>query len=167
MPEYLAPGVHVEEVSPGSKPIEGVSTSTAGFLGLAERGPEWPQLITSWIDFQRWFGGYIYDQSYLAYAVEGFFQNGGQRCFVSRVVPDNSDLACGSVDTLNVWAIGRGQWGNNIMLKVNNATHAPKGADWFRVQVLYYRNPPPIGTFVDPTDPDAISHPDRVEPDVL
>lgn len=167
MPEYLAPGVYVEEVPSGSKPIEGVSTSTAGFLGLAERGPEWPKLITSWTNFQRWYGSYIYNKSYLAYAVEGFFQNGGQRCFIGRVVPGDSDLPSGSIDTLNVWAIGRGQWGNNIMLKVENATRSPEGDDWFRVHVLYFQNPPDPGSFVDPTDPDELSNPDRVEPDRL
>jgi len=65
MPEYLAPGVYVEEVSSGAKPIEGVSTSTAGFVGLAERGPESPQFITSWTEFQRIYGGYVPNQSYL------------------------------------------------------------------------------------------------------
>ena len=53
MPEYLSPGVYVEEISGGVKPIEGVSTSTAGMAGVTERGPEPPRLITSWIDFQR------------------------------------------------------------------------------------------------------------------
>jgi uncharacterized protein len=172
MPEYLAPGVYVEEVSSGSKPIEGVSTSTAGFLGLAERGPEAPRLVTSWLDFQRWYGGYMYNKSYLAYAVEGFFQNGGQRCFIGRIVPGASvpgasDLVSGSVDTLNVWAIGRGEWGNNIMVKVENASRSPEGQDWFRVHVLYYRNPPDPGSFVDPTDLNQLSNPNRREPDVL
>lgn len=165
MPEYLAPGVYVEEVSSGSKPIEGVSTSTAGFLGLAERGPESPRLITSWIDFQRWYGGYIYNQSYLAYAVEGFFQNGGQRCFISRIVPNGTDLAAGTADSLNIWPVGRGAWGNTIMVKVANATKSPQGQNWFRVHVIYYRNLPV--PFVDPTDPNEISNPNRVEPDVL
>ena len=57
MPEYLAPGVYVEEIATGPVPIEGVSTSTAGFVGLSERGPSEPRLVTSWIDFQRWYGG--------------------------------------------------------------------------------------------------------------
>ena len=85
MPEYLAPGVYVEEISTGPKPIEGVGTSTAGFLGMTERGPESPRLIGSWLEFQRWYGGFIPD-SYLAYAVQGFFENGGRRCFVGRIV---------------------------------------------------------------------------------
>ena len=57
MPEYLAPGVFVEEVDTGLKPIEGVSTSTAGMIGLTERGPvNVPILITSMGEFTRWFG---------------------------------------------------------------------------------------------------------------
>jgi phage tail sheath protein FI len=76
MPEYLYPGVYVEEVDTGNKPIEGVSTSTVGFLGITERGPLQPTLITSFTDFTRTFGSYVKDargDHYLAYAVEGFF----------------------------------------------------------------------------------------------
>ncbi|MFT4922686.1 MAG: phage tail sheath protein FI [Haloarculaceae archaeon] len=79
-----APGVHVEEVERGAKPIEGVSTSTVGFLGKTERGPTEPRLVTSYADFRRLYGGYI-DDSYLAPAVEGFFTNGGGRAFIGRV----------------------------------------------------------------------------------
>ena len=57
MPEYLAPGVYVEEIDTGSKPIEGVSTSTAGMIGVTERGPvNVPILLTSFGDYTRWFG---------------------------------------------------------------------------------------------------------------
>jgi hypothetical protein len=57
MPEYLAPDVYVEEIDTGSKPIEGVSTSTAGFVGVAERGPvDVPILVTSFGEYNRWFG---------------------------------------------------------------------------------------------------------------
>ncbi|MEZ4713070.1 MAG: phage tail sheath subtilisin-like domain-containing protein [Caldilineaceae bacterium] len=124
MPEYLAPGVYVEEVSSGNKPIVGVGTSTAGFVGATERGPLAPQFITSWLEFQRWYGGYVPDQSYLAYAVEGFFTNGGQRCFVARIVGDGAIHAIGSVapdsgqNKLNVIAIGPGEWGNRIGVAV-------------------------------------------------
>ena len=97
MPEYLAPGVYVEEISMGSKPIEGVSTSTAGLVGVAERGPvNVPQLVTSYGEFQRLFGGRLpIDEfsdlgrahCYLPLAVEGFFLNGGKRAWVTRVLP--------------------------------------------------------------------------------
>lgn len=96
MPEYLAPGVYVEEVDSGAKPIEGVSTSTAGMLGVTERGPvNTPILITSTGEFSRWFGGGLnrIDFSnangahcYLPHAVEGFFSNGGKRVYITRVL---------------------------------------------------------------------------------
>lgn len=93
MPEYLAPGVYVEEVDTGSKPIEGVSTSTAGMVGMTKRGPTTglPRLVTSFADFKRQFGGYFdlgsayAGHQYLPYAVEGFFQNGGKRVYIKRV----------------------------------------------------------------------------------
>lgn len=96
MPEYLAPGVYVEEVDTGSKPIEGVSTSTSGFVGLTVRGSTkgLPVLVTSFPDFVRKFGGYLGElklppafqgHTYLPYAVDGFFTNGGKRLYIMRV----------------------------------------------------------------------------------
>ena len=171
MPEYLSPGVYVEEISSGSKPIEGVSTSTAGFLGAAERGPENPQLITSFLEYQRWYGGYIPAVSYLTYAVQGFFDNGGKRCFVGRIVhvdPANpgssATTARGSIGPFEVEAVGRGAWGDNIRIKIQNITGLQPGVVRFRVWVIYYTNFPQ--NFVDPTDPANISNPNRVNPDV-
>ena len=91
MPEYLAPGVYIEELATGPVPIEGVSTSTAGFVGQTVRGPTEPRLVTSWLDFQRWFGGPGrpgHPASYLPFAAKGFFDNGGQRAYVARVTAD-------------------------------------------------------------------------------
>ena len=90
MPEYLRPGVYIEEVDTGAKAIEGVATSTTGFIGVAERGPTEPVLVTSFSEYARRFGRYLTDR-YLARAVEGFFQNGGTRCFVARVVSRDPD----------------------------------------------------------------------------
>jgi len=79
MPEYLAPGVYIEEVTFRARPIEGVSTSTAGFIGAAD-GPRLLSGITSFVDFeQQAISG---SSSYLSSAVRGFFDNGGQRCSV-------------------------------------------------------------------------------------
>lgn len=87
MPDYLSPGVYMEEVPPAERPIESVGTSTAGFVGTAPKGPvDDPQLITNWSQFVRTFGDFVPD-SYLAYAVFGFFNNGGPRCYVTRVEP--------------------------------------------------------------------------------
>src|SRR5262245_42490550 len=113
MPEYLSPGVYIEEVSTGNKPIEGVATSTAGFLGVAERGPEEPILITSFNEYRRAFGGYVPNR-FLSHAVEGFFQNGGKRCFISRIVSDDAAAipANMAANGMALTARGRGTWGN-------------------------------------------------------
>ncbi len=57
MPDYLHPGVYVEESGCNPRPIEGVPTSTAAFLGETERGPVKPRLVTSYEEYERWFGG--------------------------------------------------------------------------------------------------------------
>jgi len=95
MPEYLAPGVYVEEVSFRSKSIEGVSTSTAGFVGPARFGPTTgpPELLTSFADFERIYGGLDELEftdtgesiNYLAQGVRSFFDNGGRRVYVQRI----------------------------------------------------------------------------------
>jgi hypothetical protein len=93
MPEYLAPGVYVEEVSFRSRSIEGVSTTTTGFVGATRYGPTEgePELITSFSQFERIYGGLdplVYDgnsrHNYLAHGVRGFFDNGGARLYVAR-----------------------------------------------------------------------------------
>jgi len=84
-PQYLSPGVYVEEVDRGAKPIEGVGTAVAGFVGLAEKGPfNTPTLIANWSRFREIFGDFI-EGAYLAHAVYGYFHNGGGSCYVVRV----------------------------------------------------------------------------------
>jgi phage tail sheath protein FI len=93
MPTYLTPGVYVEEVPSTSKPIEGVGTSIAAFVGLAPGGPvNTPMRISNWTQFAKIFGdpnepdnGPFMEGAYLAHAVYGFFQNGGGLCWVVRV----------------------------------------------------------------------------------
>jgi phage tail sheath protein FI len=86
MPEYLHPGVYIEEIERGPRPIEGVPTSTAAFLGEAERGPIKPRLVTSYKEYQRWFGSVFGQDKFLPYAVNGFFENGGKRVYICRLV---------------------------------------------------------------------------------
>src|SRR5215217_2891101 len=102
MPEYLAPGVYVEEVSFRSKSIEGVPTSTTGFAGMTQYGPvqypggpttSEPRLITSFTEFERVYGGLealrlaggVERIGYMAHSARAFFMNGGKRLYVSRV----------------------------------------------------------------------------------
>ncbi|HOB45763.1 MAG TPA: phage tail protein, partial [Zoogloea sp.] len=93
MPEYLAPGVYVEETSFRAKSIEGVATSTAGFVGQARFGPTQglPVLVTGFEEFQRFFGdgddllfAGVPTTNHLAHAVRLFFENGGKRVYVAR-----------------------------------------------------------------------------------
>ncbi len=99
MPEYLSPGVYVEEVDTGAKPIEGVGTSTAAFVGFTEKAQlveqvdgnrtvhdllNKPTLVTNWTQFTERFGGFV-EGAYLPHAVYGYFQNGGARCYVLSV----------------------------------------------------------------------------------
>ena len=88
MPTYLSPGVYVEEVDAGSRPIEGVGTAVAAFVGLAAQGPfNSPTLVTNWAQFTQVFGEFV-EGSYLAHAVYGYFQNGGGVCWIVRVGVD-------------------------------------------------------------------------------
>jgi phage tail sheath protein FI len=83
---YLSPGVYVEEVDRGSKPIEAVGTNTVGFLGESAKGPlNESVLITNWSQFVKTFGDFKDCSEHFAHSVYGFFNNGGSRCFVVNV----------------------------------------------------------------------------------
>jgi phage tail sheath protein FI len=83
---YLSPGVYVEEVDRGSKPIEAVGTNTVGFLGESSKGPvNEAVLITNWSQFVKTFGDFKDCSEHLAHGVYGFFNNGGSRCYVVNV----------------------------------------------------------------------------------
>jgi len=98
MPNYLTPGVYVEEIPSQSKPIEGVGTSVAAFVGLAPGGPvNVAQRIANWSQFERMFSDPaaphptpFLEGAYLAHAVYGFFHNGGTLCYVVRVGGENT-----------------------------------------------------------------------------
>ncbi|WP_200305502.1 phage tail sheath subtilisin-like domain-containing protein [Streptomyces adelaidensis] len=95
MPSYLSPGVYVEEVASGSRPIEGVGTSVAAFVGLAPTGPlNEPTLVTNWTQYVAAFGEFT-DGYYLAHSVYGFFNNGGSAAYVVRVGGTAADAAAG------------------------------------------------------------------------
>ena len=134
MAEYLSPGVYVEEFDSGPTPMQGVGTSTAGFIGLAEKGPAIgsPVLVTGPADFSRKFGGYLHenefgDYRFLAHAVNHFFINGGTRAFVMRVVPPDAQVAkaeCveGKENTLEISAKSAGAWGNSVVVNFEPAS---------------------------------------------
>lgn len=135
MPEYLAPGVYVEEVSFRSKSIEGVPTSTTGFAGMTRYGPvrhtdgpssTEPRLTTSYIDFERMYGGLEVlrigaagDERlpYTSHAVRAFFLNGGKRLYISRVfsprivgVVEDPGVASRAIPVSGTTATWRARW---------------------------------------------------------
>jgi len=95
MPEYLAPGVYIEETSFRAKSIEGVSTTTTGFVGPTRYGPDdlEPDIVTSLLEFERTYGSRdqlrFVDEgtahNYMWHAVRAFFEEGGKRLYISRV----------------------------------------------------------------------------------
>jgi phage tail sheath protein FI len=153
MAEYLHPGVYIEEIERGPRPIEGVPTSTAAFIGEAERGPVKPRLVTSYKEFQRWFGGVFGDSKFLPYAVNGFFENGGRRLFVGRIVGEQAKAAAATVDAYTVRAVGAGAWGNRVWACITPSSTKRIGADGkpapvgFRLQLAYWRSVPEGGLF--------------------
>jgi phage tail sheath protein FI len=167
MPEYLSPGVYVEEIASGPRPIQGVGTSTTGFVGLTERGPTMPHLVTNWGEFTRLYGGIIGEEvSFLPFATKGFFDNDGQRLFVARITRSDAQEAFLNLATNNgaqnvqLRANGPGAWGNGLFVRVIDGSRSG-----FRITVLYYRIIP--NPFVDPLDPNNVGNPNRIEPDVL
>ena len=91
MPTYLSPGVYVQEVEAGTRPIEGVGTAVAAFVGLAAKGPvNQPTLVSNWTQFSETFGDFV-PGSYLAHSVYGYFLNGGGNCYIVRIGADGAD----------------------------------------------------------------------------
>ena len=128
MAEYLSPGVYVEEFDSGAVPMQGVSTSTAGFLGMAERGPITgsPELVTSMADYRRMFGGYLSaakygDGRYMPYAVEQFFINGGSRAYIQRVAPEDAKASTAAAGPMTVSAANPGVWGDLVRVVITPA----------------------------------------------
>ncbi|SFY19643.1 phage tail sheath family protein [Streptomyces atratus] len=97
MPSYLTPGVYVEEVQSGARPIEGVGTAVAAFVGFAESGPfHQPTLVTNWDQYVQTFGTFTAD-TYLTPAVYGYFANGGGAAYIVRIGGPAQDPAEQSV----------------------------------------------------------------------
>ncbi len=150
MPEYLAPGVYVEEFEVGAKPIEGVSTSTLGILGKTERGPVSPRLVTNIEEFRRIYGGFM-ATSYLPNAVEGFFLNGGKRCYVARITNAEKPAEMDIGGKFKLIALGPGKWGDRIGVRIDNAGMTVKGEEpsrnrgeeLFKLTIAYWKDPIP------------------------
>jgi len=129
MPSYLSPGVYVEEVPAGTRPIEGVGTAIAGFVGFAAQGPlNEAVLVTNWTQFVETFGDMVENYA-LGKAVYGFFNNGGGRAYIVRIptkarpssapmgeLPSKADK---KIAALNVMAVSSGA--KNVSVDVKAA----------------------------------------------
>lgn len=172
MPTLNYPGVYIQEISSGVRPLEAAGTSTAAFVGLAEMGPSTATLVTNWTEFQRLYGTFIPD-GYLAHSVFQYFNNGGRQCYIVRVVRSDAALASVTVQNratsavagLTFSARNSGAWGNSLLLSIDDGTLDP--GNEFRVSIRRqddpavvpgnFRDTAPLETFdnlsVDPAAP--------------
>ena len=130
MDKYISPGVYVESISSAVSVDDRLSTGIGGFIGIAERGPDIPVLISSWQEYIDTFAfgmdSPFLSNSSLAFAVYGFFQNGGKQCYVQRAIggitaafsstsvsytPQGSEKP---VILFKLRAIEKGAWGNKL-----------------------------------------------------
>lgn len=128
------PGVYVEEVSSGIRPIAAAGTSTAAFVGITEKGPDNEvKRITNWTEFQTYYGTFVQD-SYMAESVFQFFNNGGSQCYIARVSRDDAAAAGVTVQNRAAAPIGdgivfsatsKGDWGNFLYLQIEDGTKDP------------------------------------------
>jgi phage tail sheath protein FI len=145
-------------------------------LGPTERGPEYPVLVTSWLEYQKWFGGYLpLTESYFPYAVQGFFDNGGNGLYVARILGANAGFGSRDVGNLHIQAIGRGGWSTRVFVRIDQGSKNAQNSDLFKLTLLYYsrRTVPDaematfLANFIDPLDPAKNSDPNRREPDLV
>jgi phage tail sheath protein FI len=154
MPEYLTPGVYIEEIERGPRPIEGVPTSTSAFLGETERGPLRPRLVTSYNDYQRWFGSTFQAARFMPNSVSGFFENGGKRLYVCRIVGEAVTTASKAFGDFVVEAVGPGAWGRRVWIKMQDgSTKGANNTSGFRLSLAYWSEDPQTFTIFDPFDP--------------
>jgi len=127
------PGVYVEEISSGVRPIQAAGTSTAAFIGEAEKGSLSEAIkIFNFTEYQNLYGGFL-NNSYLAHSVFQFFNNGGAQCYIIRVAGANTQIAnivlkdrgTAAQPSLTVAANSPGVWGNSMAVVITNGTNNP------------------------------------------
>ena len=141
MPTPLTyPGVYVEEIPSGVRPITGVATSITAFVGRALRGPVDSAItITSYSDFERIYGG-LWLESNLGYAVSDFYRNGGSMAIVVRVhktkANDTAGIALGSgARLLGLQAASPGAWGSKLSATIDGLVSDPSDTTLFNLTV--------------------------------
>ena len=136
MPSQLTyPGVYVEEIPSGVRTIGGVATSICAFIGWAPKGgTERPELVLSFADYERKFGGLSHRDSLVSYAVYHFFLNGGQQAYVLRVVGDDAKKGSITIGGIEFSASSEGRWSSDYKV------HAKPAGNGFRLEVQRFRD---------------------------
>lgn len=147
------PGVYVQEVSSGVRPITAASTSTAAFLGEAEKGPIGiAKKVFNFTEYENHFGGFL-DGKYLSHAVFQFFNNGGSQCYILRVTGDNTETAnlvlkdrgTTAQKSLTIEASSPGVWGNSLAIVISDGTNDPSNE--FNLSIFSEGELSPLETF--------------------
>ena len=150
MDKYISPGVYVESTSSVVSVDDSLSTGIGGFIGISERGPRTPTLISSWQEYIDTFAfgmdSPFLSNSSLAFAVYGFFQNGGKQCYVQKAARGGTQSMAGvayrpagseKVPTLfTLRAIERGVWGNKLSCVLSQ----PQPEGNYRLTIKYNGN---------------------------
>ncbi len=149
------PGVYIDEIPSGVRTLTGVATSITAFAGWAPRGPiDKAQLILNWADYERIFGG-LHKDSYLGYAVNQFFGNGGSQAYIIRLAGSGANAANASLDSkLDIVAKDPGVWGDAYTVTSAASTF---DSTRFSLTVLDTASSAPVESFVnlsmDESDP--------------
>ena len=150
------------------RPPEWLRSSTAAFVGRTERGPATPTFLTSWSDYEGLFGGETDPAiSYLSHSVKGYFENGGERAYVVRILSPVAAVAGLTLTTESaqqcVWvaALTHGDWGNRLSIQIRDGTRVG-----FRLSVTHNPTRPPRPR-ANPTGVGEDDLPDSPIPEVL
>jgi len=163
--ETLHPGVYIQEIPSGLRPIEGVSTSNAAFIGKSQMGPvNLAKLVTNPQEFENAYGGYLADSS-LSFAVHQFFNNGGKKAYIVRVAGTGAVAADISIKdrkgakTLTIKAANEGAWGNKLDVVITDGQLDP--GNEFTMQVYMDRSDlvPPLSPLLLETHKDLSMNP--------
>lgn len=148
---YLTPGVYIEEIPSGSKPIQGVGTSVAAFLGFTEKRPAGntgqPLFISSWTDYEEKFGGFVAD-FFTPFSVYGYFLNGGSSCYVQSLATQADAegarqsgpssvglLTAGGARALELRSRAEGAAAQSISVEIGDASGEGLSEDQFKLTV--------------------------------
>jgi phage tail sheath protein FI len=132
MANLTYPGVYVEEVSSGIRPIQAAGTSTAAFIGIAEKGSLNEAVkIFNFTEYQNLYGGFL-NSSFLSHSVYQFFNNGGSQCYIIRVGANLqtanivlNDRGGTAQTSLTISAKSPGIWGNQLAVKITDGSNDP------------------------------------------